>query len=405
MNTLMIDVDALRRARSCVEHALVILRKVRATSGGTIIAPEVGRALASMEEVSRRLGRVLTSPLLLDPPRRNAELTAIIDDWITDRKWWARSTTFESTPIDPLVRVLRVDAPTRDRLINSLVAHDTERLTALLFGPTDFSAVRELWIRATDPSKVDPERARIRIEAVARAIFAEPHEREVMSGARIDVVALERRRSDLRELLGMMAAPWVLHFTGLSTSWNGEPGSGRDLLARIAHHDEAAMHLRTALGPSIERAFRDLPSDHLTRMERIDHIAFAVGASTEILRNVDVEHARQETSTREAVLSIPGHLPLGLSWPAGLALGAATSMIAGRLDDTHDVEERSIRAEYDDRERLADIAQRSALRAAIEDGLMSPDGSSIPADVRVQVQHAHDAISNAADRGDAFAST
>lgn len=402
MNALMIDPDALRRTQHRLHDARQHLRRLRVTTGRIALIDEIARAEHSVDELSRRIATILSSPLLLDPPRRTAMLLATIDDWIADRKWWARSTTHDSTPIDPVVSMMAADISTRDALIDSIVVDGTHRLSALLFGATDIAKVRDLCLRAIDPRSVNPDVARTRIEAVAAAVFAEPGERATISGARLDVVALKRRRSDLRELLGMMAAPWVLHFTGLASRWGGNPESGRDLLHRIADHDAAAVRVRDGLVPAIEDAFRDMPSGHDERMSRIDEIAFAVGASTEILRRVDVEGAHRAASTRSALLSIPGHLPLGLSWPASLAIGAATSVVAGRTDSRHDVEERSTRTEHDDRERLARVAANSARRAAIEDGLMNADATHVPADVRVQIQHAADAISNAADRGDAF---
>jgi hypothetical protein len=403
MSALMIEPDALHRVQNQLRDAARHLRRLRTASNHIALVGDIAQAARLVDELSRRIAAILSSPLLLDPPRRTAALTAIIDDWIADRKWWARSTTHESTPIDPVVRMMAADASTRDALIDSIVADDTHRLSALLFGATDITKVRELWLRATDPRTVNPGVARVRIEAVAAAVFAEPSTRASMSGARLDVVALKKRRSELRELLGMMAAPWVLHFTGLASRWHGNPESGRNLLHRIAEHDAAAARVRDGLEPAIENAFRDLPSGHDERMTRIDEIAFAVGASTETLRRVHVDEAHDAASTRAALLSIPGHLPLGLSWPAGLALGATTSIVAGRLDTRHAVEQRSARTEHDDRERLARVAATSARRAAIEDGLMNPDATHVPADVRVQIQHAADAISNAADRGDAFA--
>ncbi|MCE2763910.1 MAG: hypothetical protein LW627_05300 [Ilumatobacteraceae bacterium] len=403
MNTLVIDPDALRRAQHRLHEANQHLRRLRATPVRYAVVGEIARAEGMVHELSRRIAGILSSPLLLDPPRRTAVLTSTIDDWIADRKWWARSTTRDSTPIDPVVSMMAADMSTRDALIDSIMADGTHRLSALLFGATDIAKVRDLCLRATDPRSVNPDVARTRIEAVAAAVFAEPGERATISGARLDVAALERRRDDLRELLGMMAAPWVLHFTGLASRWGGNPESGRDLLHRIADHDAAAVRVRDGLVPAIEDAFRDMPSGHDERMTRIDEIAFAVGASTEILRRVDVDAAHRAASTRSALLSIPGHLPLGLSWPAGLALGAATSVVAGRLDSRHDVEERSARTEHDDRERLARVAENSARRAAVEDGLMNADATHVPADVRVQIQHAADAVSNAADRGDEFA--
>lgn len=403
MSALMIDPDALRRAQQRLHDGARHLRRLRATPDRTAVIGEIARSAWMLDEVTRCIAAILSSPLLLDPPRRTAVLTATIDHWIADRKWWARSTTRDSTPIDPVVNMMTADTSTRDALIDIIVADGTHRLSALLFGATNIARIRDLWVRATDPRTVDPEVARSRIEAVAAAVFAEPGERATISGARLDVVALKKRRSDLRELLGQMAAPWVLHFTGLASRWRGDPESGRDLLHRIAEHAAAAVRLRDGLVPAIENAFRDMPTGHGERMTRIDEIAFAVGAGTEILRRVEVDEAHHAASTRSALLSIPGHLPLGLSWPAGLALGAATSVVAGRLDSRHDVEERSARTEHDDRERLARVAETSARRAAIEDGLMNADATHVPADVRVQIQHAADAISNAADRGDAFA--
>lgn len=408
MSTLAIDVDALSVASRLLREAGRWARQTRAVAVEASAAATLDRIVDELDDVNRRIGSMLASPLLLDPPQRTASLLDTVDRWIADPKWWARSTTRESTPVDPVVRVLAFDHGTRESFIGALVDPDSpddfRRLAALLFGAVDFDQVRLLWVRATDPLVVELREARRRIEAVATVVFREPDERSVMSGARLDVVALERRRSDLRELLGELAAPWILHFTGLANQWNGDARTGRDLLERIADHDRAAAHLRDGLIPAIERAFDHLPAGHQRRMERIDQIAFAVGVGTEILRRAEIDGAQDSASTRAAILSLPEHLPLGLSWPAGLALGVATSLVAGKLDDVDEVRNDATREARRDRERLAEVAAVAARRAAIDDHLISPDSGFVPADVRVEIQHAADSVSNAADRGEEFAS-
>lgn len=402
VSALTIEPEAIRAAATRLSMAIDHLRRLRSTPSPPNVLVQVAEAQRAAERLSQRMSDILTSPLLLEPEQRDRRLVSTIDEWISDRKWWARSTTRASTPIDPVVTLMARDAETRSSLLDSLVDSDPERLSALLFGATNFTDVRTLWMRAVDPASTTPYRARRRIEAFAAAVFDEPRARETITGASLDVVALRKRRDELRELLGAMAAPWVLHFTGLAGTWGGDATSGSQLLRRIADVESAATHLRDGLGPALERAFHDLPPTHEQRMTRIDEIAFGVGATTEVLRRARVAEAEESAANRSAILSVPGQLPLGMSWSTGLMIGVATSVLSHRLDDTREVADRSARLEHSDREELAALAEHQAELAAVEDGLMDPDAIVVPAEVRLQMQHARDSIANAAERGDVF---
>ena len=215
----MIDPEALRRVRQRLDDAERCLGHLRVTSEAIPVVAEVGRAQLLLDDVSRRLLSILSSPLLLEHPRRTAALTAIVDDWVADRKWWARSTTFESTPIDPVVRMMAADAPTRDALIDSVSGDKPHHLSALLFSATNFTKVQELWLRATDPSSVDPELARLRIEAVA-------------------VAAVE----DLgRDVVGRAAHGALALVHEWSTTGRHIPREAKSRTARVARHDGGAL--------------------------------------------------------------------------------------------------------------------------------------------------------------------
>ena len=398
MTYVGIDVGAVAEATGQLERARHFLEGARMDGTLHDHLRHVDEIIRVIIETHRALGRILASPLALEPERRQSALIALVDGWIANPKWWARSTTRASTPIDDVWRTVSHDTVSLDAVMNrSIDVDDVRRLQGLLFGAADFATVRTALIESVDPARLEPHQARARIEALATAIFDEPGDRPVFANARVDIERLRQRRSELRALLGELCAPWQLHFTGLADQWGGDPTTGLDLLRRVATDARAASALAAALPAAMSAAFGDLPTDHPSRLRRIDEIAFSIGATTRILEVARVEESVAKAERREFALGLPSYLPLGLSWTASVTIGAASALIGNRLDDSDDVREAAAASERELRERLAEIASRDVLRSAIAVGLADTD--NVPIDVRLEMQHARDSIFDSGDRG------
>ncbi|MFM8562572.1 MAG: hypothetical protein ACKOCE_01605 [Acidimicrobiia bacterium] len=400
MTYVGIDVSAVAEAIRQLEQARHLLEGARTDETFHDDLTRVDAVIGVVIEANHALHRILASPLALEPERRQSALIALVDGWIADPKWWARSTTRATTPIDDVWRAVGHDTVSLDALMNrSIDVRDIRRLQGLLFGAADFTTVRAALIESVDPTRIEPHQARARIEALATAIFVEPGDRPVFANARVDVERLRQRRSELRALLGELCAPWQMYFTGLAEIWGGDSTTGLALLRRVASDARAASALAAALPAAVSAAFRDLPADHLSRLRRIDDIAFSIGATTRVLEVAKIEESIDKAERREFALGLPSYLPLGLSWTASLTIGAASALIGDRLDDSDDVRDAAATSERELRARLADIAARDVLRSAIAVGLVDADADSVPIDVRLEMQHARDSIFDFGDRG------
>ena len=399
MTFLVVDFDASHEALRWLSAAGRVTARLR-SSGMPI---EFLSRIDTVEDLLRQshgcLRKILDSPLALPPTERSL---VIIDAWIADPKWWARSTTRECTPIDDVFDVL--DAPAFDRLFDILArSPDSDRLFGVLFGTTDVDALRGSLIDATDPRRVDPATARVRIELLAAAVFDEPERRPILTNASVDLARLKTRRAELRQLLGELSAPWQLHFTGLAHLWGGSPEDGIELLRRIAANNEAARELIAGLDAATRRAFLDLPTDHESRMRRIDDIAFSIGATAAVFENELIEDAERRSAARRSALAVPAYLPLGLSWTASLTLSVASGIIGARLDEGDSVRETAREADHALRERLTRVATRGVLDSAIANHMIDPHDDDLPTDVRIEMMHARDSILDAGDEGRRFA--
>ncbi|NDE81345.1 MAG: hypothetical protein EB037_10590, partial [Actinobacteria bacterium] len=78
-------------------------------------------------------------------------------------------------------------------------------------------------------------------------------------------------------------------------------------------------------------------------------------------------------------------------------------VVASNMDHTDDASDDAEREEARQREQLARLAGELTWRSAVDDGLVVLDGRAIPVEVRLEVQHAIDAIANATGRGDSWA--
>ena len=403
MTSITVDLEELRSTRHQVITAIEHLHRARSVAPDLVTAPLLLRTISMLEEISSRLRTILTSSFFVDATHGTSRILLVVDQWIADPKWWNRATTRATTPIDDLLPLVIGNTSVRDSLLSPAFLDDSGRMAAFLFGATEFATIERFWLAATSPNSTDPTTARRRIESVARVVFDEPEIRPTFSGASLDVDELRRRRNELRALLGALAAPWQLHFTGLCDHWGGNREEGLHLLRRIAADRRAAADLTLGLEGALIRAFETMPDTHDERMRHIDDVAFAVGASTEVLRGAAVDRARSESARTTRILSIPTKLPLGVPWPASLGLSSTIGFVASSMDQTDDVADDAERAEIREREHLARLAGELTLKSAVHDGLVATDDQIIPVEVRLEVQHAVDSISSAAGRGDSWA--
>ena len=188
-----------------------------------------------------------------------------------------------------------------------------------------------------------------------------------------------------------------------SDLWGGSQEDGIELLRRIAANDEAARELIAGLDAATRRAFLDLPTDHESRMRRIDDIAFSIGATAAVFENELIEDAERRSAARRSALAVPAYLPLGLSWTASLTLSVASGIIGARLDEGDSVRETAREADHALRERLTRVATRGVLDSAIANHMIDPHDDELPTDVRIEMMHARDSILDAGDEGRRFA--
>ena len=150
-------------------------------------------------------------------------------------------------------------------------------------------------------------------------------------------------------------------------------------------------------------ATSDLPLDDSERLQRIQFIAFAVGAATEILRGAKVRQAQLDSDHLAALLAIPTMLPLKAPWPTSLVLGKITSGLIQQLDTTNDRKVSSAIEQIQQHQALAAIGYMAVFNSALTSGRLESPLDEPPVELKLELQHTVDSLDNAASRGQALA--
>jgi hypothetical protein len=323
----------------------------------------------------------------------------LLNRWVTHHPgWWSDATHGETTEIDILIAKVAGSPLDAGRLIDS-----TSFLAPLIYGCNDTEVVRELWLSATDPRTTSVTTAGQRITRLVEEVFGDQEWREGIAPTRIDVHKQLTTRQQIRDLLGEIVAPWQLQFTGLASEWSWSAETGIHYLKKIADAENAAMAISQGLGSALYRNLSNLPEDSSDRLHRIDSIAFAVGASTELLRNAKVRQADMDSDHLSTLLTIPTLLPLKLPWPASLLMGKSKSHVVDLFDKTPEVRITSAMQMLQHRSALASIAFMAVFNSALTAGRIDQPNDRPSPDVQLELQHTVDLIDNPTARGQALA--
>ena len=203
-------------------------------------------------------------------------------------------------------------------------------------------------------------------------------------------------------LAAEIAASWQIRLTGLAHEWSVDANEGRRLLSALCTDADATALIAGGLTDAVWRELSHPPADPVARRRLIDDVAFAVGASTEIVRGSEVNGAEADDAFVDSLVHLPLRVPLGVGWAASTALGIGADAAGEALSQADETSRRAALAEVAQRDLLAAVAVAALWRAAVESGRATADSRELPRDLELELQHGHDSMSNQAGRGDAF---
>ena len=379
---------------------------IRLTEIGDLAIPQVHsylqQSLNLLKHQETRVRKVLNSSFLnlTNSYSLSFNSTAyLLNRWVAHHQaWWSDATHGEQTKIDILIATVAADPIDAGRLIDS-----TNFLAPLIYGSHDLGVVCTLWLSATDPRTTSASTAGDRIKRLVETVFGDQEWHTAIAPSWVDIHEQKQIRQQIRNLLGEVVAPWQLQFTGLAHEWRWSAKTGIHYLKKIAEAENAAAAVSQGLGPALYRNLSDLPDDSSDRLHRINSIAFAVGASTELLRNSKVRQADMDSDHLSTLLTIPTLLSLKLPWPSSLVINKAHSLVAGQLDTTSETEISSSLEMLQQRSALASVAYMAVFNAAITSGRLESVDDDPSAELRLELQHTVDSIDNSTTRGQILA--
>lgn len=379
---------------------------IRLTEIGDLAIPQVHfylqQSLNLLKHQETRVRKVLNSSFLnlTNSYSLSFNSTAyLLNRWVAHHQaWWSDATHGEQTRIDVMIATVAADPIDAGRLIDSTIF-----LAPLIYGSHDLGVVRALWLSATDPRTTSASTAGDRIKRLVETVFGDQEWHTAIAPSWVDIHEQKQIRQQIRDLLGEVVAPWQLQFTGLAHEWRWSAKTGIHYLKKIAEAENAAAAVSQGLGPALYRNLSDLPDDSSDRLHRINSIAFAVGASTELLRNSKVQQADMDSDHLSTLLTIPTLLSLKLPWPSSLVINKAHSLVAGQLDTTSETEISSSLEMLQQRSALASVAYMAVFNAAITSGRLENVNDDPSAELRLELQHTVDSIDNSTTRGQILA--
>ena len=379
---------------------------IRLTEIGDLAIPQVHsylqQSLNLLKHQETRVRKILNSSFLnlTNSYSLSFNSTAyLLNRWVAHHQaWWSDATHGEQTKIDILIATVAADPIDAGRLIDS-----TNFLAPLIYGSHDLGVVCTLWLSATDPRTTSASTAGDRIKRLVETVFGDQEWHTAIAPSWVDIHEQKQIRQQIRDLLGEVVAPWQLQFTGLAHEWRWSAETGIHYLKKIAEAENAAAAVSQGLGPALYRNLSDLPDDSSDRLHRINSIAFAVGASTELLRNSKVRQADMDSDHLSTLLTIPTLLSLKLPWPSSLVINKAHSLVAGQLDTTSETEISSSLEMLQQRSALASVAYMAVFNAAITSGRLESVDDDPSAELRLELQHTVDSIDNSTTRGQILA--
>jgi hypothetical protein len=379
---------------------------IRLTEIGDLAIPQIHaqlvKSLTLLERLEDRVRKILNSSFLnlSDSYSLTFNSTAyLLNRWVKHHAaWWSDATHGEPTKIDFLMSQVASDPIKAGRLIDS-----STFLAPLVYGSHDMETLRVFWLSATHPQTTNVATAGDRIKRLVETVFGDQDWRTAMAPSWIDIHERSRLRKEIHKILGDVIAPWQLQFAGLSSEWNWSTETGVRYLKQVSESAGAAVALSQGLGMALYRNLSELPDNEVERRQRIDAVAFSVGASTQLLRNAKVRQEQMRSDHLTTLLTIPTMFPLKLPWPSSLAIGKVRSFVIDELDATADTKTTSSLTLLEQRGALASIAYMAVTSAAISSGRLESPNSTPSPDLRLELQHAVDSLDNSTTRGQVLA--
>jgi hypothetical protein len=395
--------DLARFLRSTCDEIELLIRLAEI---GDLTIPQVHsnllQSLALLERQETRVRQILNSSFLnlTNSYSLSFNSTAyLLNRWVEHHPaWWSDATHGEPTRIDSLISQVATDPVDAGRLIDS-----TTFLAPLIYGCHDLGTLRSLWLSATDPRTTSVSTAGDRIKRLVETAFDKQGWRTGIAPSWVDIHEQKRLRYEILDLLGEVIAPWQLQFSGLSSEWNWNSETGVHFLKKVSESVAAASSLSQGLGMALYRNLSDLSDNPMERRQRIDAIAFSVGASTELLRNAKVRQAQMDSDHLSTLLSIPTMLPLKLPWPSSLVISETNSLISRQFDTTSEIKTSTAIEMLQQRSALASIAYMAVVNSAMTVGRLENPNDILSTELRLELQHTVDSIDNSATRGETLA--
>ena len=376
----------------------------------------VVRLRAALDELDLRLARLAACPLspestsVIEAARRARRIgrdchDAVIDaarSWFVgtmvavalvewgrpDAGWWVDRVRAPSTLADHALTAIADDPVAVD-----VVASRGSSVAALTWGAIDGDAVLRFWLDATDPARVDEVTAGRRIRTLLRVYFDEHYWRGGISSSTVEDPGMVERERRIREWLGLIVAPWQLHFTGLAHRWGWTSQEGGATLRALLDDERAADSVAAGLPRAVESALGRLPHDVTERRRLTEAVAFGIGASGQLLGEAAVAESYATVDLAHDLVNLVGFgLPLTRS--EQMVVGLAESVISDRL---HDPDARRRAADEETRRRRL-VAAHAATVYARAGAFLDDDQLSREIDDLVR------SIDSPAHRGDDFAS-
>lgn len=391
--------DLARFLRSTCDEIELLIRLAEI---GDLAIPQVHsnllQSLALLERQENRVRRILNSSFLnlTNSYSLSFNSTAyLLNRWIEHHPaWWSDATHGEPTKIDGLISHVASNAIDAGRLIDS-----TKFLAPLIYGCHDLETLRVLWLSATDPRTTSASTAGDRIKRLVETVFDDQDWHSAIAPSWVDIHEQKRLRREIQIILGEIISPWQLQFSGLASEWNWSSETGLHYLKKVSESAGAAASLSQGLGMALYRNLSVLPENVIERHQRIDAIAFSVGASTELLRNAKVRQAQIENDHLATLLTIPTMLPLKLPWPSSLVISETNSFISRQFDTTSEIETSSSIELLQQRGTLASIAYMAVFNSAMTSGRLESPNDTPSTELRLELQHTVDSIDNSTTRG------
>lgn len=324
-------------------------------------------------------------------------------NWVTTHpSWWAKATHGHPTDIDSLVRSLHSNPPAAAAFIDSV-----EDVAPLIYGAHDTDLVRAFWLLVTDPTTTPPEIAGQRIRSLLDTVFGDHEWTHALSKS--SIVPHERRRIEqsVIDMLGDIVAPWQFSFSGLAADWGWSPSEGISRLRTVAASSRAAADLARGIGPSVVRTLSHLPPDPAHRLQHIDNVALAIGASLEIVHEAGLNQAGRDRASWQTLDELIDLAPVNAPWPFSILVGRGASWLDDRLFSHQNSPTEILKKQHDtltSQQVLAGLAVltvwRSQWSTHWRTGSRSPASPTLSRTAaQRELLHTYDAIDSPSARG------